>query len=62
MSTTDNELFSVIGGFVLLIAFDLSFSHQGWQLFEKNNQSTNQPKYKNFWDFWLSIHMLPRLK
>lgn len=27
---------------------------EGWQLFEQNNQSPKQPKYKNFWDFWLT--------
>lgn len=62
MTISNEDLYQLIGGFIVFIAFDLSFSHQGWQLFEQNNRSPNKPRYKNFWDFWLSIHMLPRLK
>ncbi len=61
MSINNEELFQLVYGFILLIAFDLSFSHQGWEM-EQDDESPNKPQYKNFLDFWLSIHMLPRLK
>ncbi len=61
MNINNEELFQLIYGFILLIAFDLSFSHQGWRI-EQDEELSGKCKYKNFWDFWLSVHKLQKLK